>query len=1028
MEETTLDTQQRKDGRNLLHSVITDTGRYMAAGIQYANRKAGVTDRDFWEGLFVPTGSRESDVILRANRNADPAKCPEDPYGELDIQACNKYLLYGGGRTVTRNGAAVKLTDSSNFFRTFRIDQKAYRYTLIRAIDLRNASAHSGTDWEKNLTADTVYNGLRILQDLTEPLQRSREPWRGEREPLADYWKRQNQKCRALLGAAPIRLEDVGQELFMCDTLTAPQMDALDQAVEWYNLDCRNGKIYREERRLLKEKLRAAPSLVRLLGEAPRPAQTPAAPAAPAAETEKQAAPVSFEPPINTAAAALLKRAGGTVPLLKNYVSALLDSFVPLVDESVFLSIDGQAMLANVLAPRLMERHEQLLVDESVVTALFRRFRSSAAYTEMELAELPAKEREAAQKWRQEIHRTSKTAVKVLRDLRKRRCLQVVASPTDSEHSCDNLLEVARMTPGVRFLVLTMERDLAEELTGLPQRNAVAAKPNIDSELLLFRATRQTYLSMLDNARTTEAPAVQARRQPPARPAAPMPRSTGAAVSGGRLLAVGPDGAERRCTLGKSLGEGGEGTIYVTAEPDVVAKVYFDHQRTRERMEKLQAMLRSDPHIPGLCWPTAMLYAGDGAWVGYLMPKAQGKELARTVFHPGRNNIVLTKQGWTRRSLAEIAANVAAVFARIHAQGILMGDVNPRNFLVTQDCAVSLVDCDSYQFGGYRCPVGTPLYTPPEVHRQMRTEDREDYGYERTVENERYSLAVLLFEILMLGKPPYESRNTNNADVVQAIIAGDFPYPYHSDDEDQKAASRGLQAPVGRWRQIWSHMTYQVKTDFYNTFTNRKRLTAQEWEKSMREYARMIELGRSSDELMPNGYKVVTGVDDATVMVNRVCEDCGQPYNIAKDLYERRKANGEKDLCSTHRDIQMNLRGRSVMVACSRCGQNFEMNAAKWIELDNSGKPLLCSDCFNGQFTTVTCSQCGRSYKMKTERWNELCASGKPALCGDCLNANRTTVRCSRCGKQFQMWNETLQRRRQYGDSILCPDCKNYRR
>ena len=57
MEETTLDTQQRKDGRNLLHSVITDTGRYMAAGIQYANRKAGVTDRDFWEGCSYPPGA-----------------------------------------------------------------------------------------------------------------------------------------------------------------------------------------------------------------------------------------------------------------------------------------------------------------------------------------------------------------------------------------------------------------------------------------------------------------------------------------------------------------------------------------------------------------------------------------------------------------------------------------------------------------------------------------------------------------------------------------------------------------------------------------------------------------------------------------------------------------------------------------------------------------------------------------------------------------------------------------------------------
>ena len=59
-------------------------------------------------------------------------------------------------------------------------------------------------------------------------------------------------------------------------------------------------------------------------------------------------------------------------------------------------------------------------------------------------------------------------------------------------------------------------------------------------------------------------------------------------------------------------------------------------------MEKLQAILRSDPHIAGLCWPTAMLYAEGGAWVGYLMPKARGRELAQTVFHPGRNNASLT--------------------------------------------------------------------------------------------------------------------------------------------------------------------------------------------------------------------------------------------------------------------------------------------------------------------------------------------------------------------------------------------------
>ena len=90
VEETKLDMQQQRDGRDLLLSAISDTGRYMAAAIRYANHKAGVTDQAFWAGLFVPTGSRESDQLMRPGRDGDPASCPEDPYGKLDVQACNK--------------------------------------------------------------------------------------------------------------------------------------------------------------------------------------------------------------------------------------------------------------------------------------------------------------------------------------------------------------------------------------------------------------------------------------------------------------------------------------------------------------------------------------------------------------------------------------------------------------------------------------------------------------------------------------------------------------------------------------------------------------------------------------------------------------------------------------------------------------------------------------------------------------------------------------------------------------------------
>ena len=180
-------------------------------------------------------------------------------------------------------------------------------------------------------------------------------------------------------------------------------------------------------------------------------------------------------------------------------------------------------------------------------------------------------------------------------------------------------------------------------------------------------------------------------------------------------------------------------------------------------------------------------------------------------------------------------------------------------------------------------------------------------------------------------------------------------------------------------------MTYQIKTDFYHAFTNGKRLCAEDWEKCMREYVRNIEMGWSSDELIPNGYKVVTDIDDASVMVNQVCEECGQTFNIAKDLHERRIANHEPVLCSMHWEMRKNYQTRNIPVKCSKCGSYYETKVAKWIELSKKNKPLLC--------------------------W-------------ECLQANSTMVTCDHCKKTFPMQNETLKRRKRYRDPILCNECR----
>lgn len=78
------------------------------------------------------------------------------------------------------------------------------------------------------------------------------------------------------------------------------------------------------------------------------------------------------------------------------------------------------------------------------------------------------------------------------------------------------------------------------------------------------------------------------------------------------------------------------------------------------------------------------------------------------------------------------------------------------------------------------------------------------------------------------------------------------PYPYRTGEDEEEERLRGnIKAPVGKWRQIWSNTTYLVKTGFYNTFTGKNRLSAAEWAQVLREYARQIELGHSSDDLTP---------------------------------------------------------------------------------------------------------------------------------------------------------------------------------
>jgi len=238
-----------------------------------------------------------------------------------------------------------------------------------------------------------------------------------------------------------------------------------------------------------------------------------------------------------------------------------------------------------------------------------------------------------------------------------------------------------------------------------------------------------------------------------------------------------------------TVGAGGEARIYtIPQEPNLVAKVY--HRPAPTHARKLAAMVTNAPDDPmaahghiSIAWPLELLLTTDGQRrvVGFLMRRVSGMRSIMEYYNPRtrRQRCPL----FSYRYLHRTGHNLAAAVRALHARGYVIGDVNASNILVTDTALVTLVDTDSFQVREphngmvYRCPVGRPEFTAPEL------QGRNFADLNRTPEHDLFGLAVLIFQLLMEGThpfaglfqdpgdpPPYEAR----------IASGHFPYSrYH---------------------------------------------------------------------------------------------------------------------------------------------------------------------------------------------------------------------------------------------------------
>lgn len=243
--------------------------------------------------------------------------------------------------------------------------------------------------------------------------------------------------------------------------------------------------------------------------------------------------------------------------------------------------------------------------------------------------------------------------------------------------------------------------------------------------------------------------------------------------------------------LGPQLGrDGGEGRVLeVLGKPGLAAKIYHDPPPI-DKQAKLRAMmsLPQKELTSVAAWPLATVHQSRGGPVrGFAMRKAGGFKEIHTLYSPAHRKAVFPQADW--RFLVHTAKNCAAAFDAVHRNGLIVGDVNQSNLLVSNEGCIVFIDCDSFQvqLNGEMYPsgVGVPLFTPPELQGVSFS------GLWRTANHDRFGLAVLIFHLLFMNRHPFSGCPVGTGEMppIEKAIA-EYRFAY-----GREALKHRIQAP-----------------------------------------------------------------------------------------------------------------------------------------------------------------------------------------------------------------------------------------
>ncbi|MBQ7178563.1 MAG: hypothetical protein IJS08_14205 [Victivallales bacterium] len=278
----------------------------------------------------------------------------------------------------------------------------------------------------------------------------------------------------------------------------------------------------------------------------------------------------------------------------------------------------------------------------------------------------------------------------------------------------------------------------------------------------------------------------------------------------GDIKVYDPKGVPLRLKRNDEIARGGEGVIYRFAQnSSVLIKVckqenLADGTKLSLFRRRLNAMMKLEEcrQADFLAWPLMPVLDNRGGAIGFVMRKCTGRTL-RALLAPVQ--VQRFFPGWNRLHVAQVALNFLDAVRMLARHKVLVNDFNPSNFLVDGSGIVRLIDCDSFQIPVENGnPFMTRTYTPEFAAPELLLHP-ELFDQPRTPEQVRFSLAVLIYMVLMSGLHPY--ARCGGGDPTENLKSGKCPL-----DKDS-----GVRMPVS-WYKSVSWLTPGLKDCFLRMF------------------------------------------------------------------------------------------------------------------------------------------------------------------------------------------------------------------